>query len=59
MCAINCYDGFFEDQYNICQKCDPICGNCVKSSTTCLTCNDLFLYNNTCLKVCPNGYFED
>lgn len=45
----------------ICYLCDSTaCVNCVDTATTCTSCNfatnDRFLYNFTCLTLCPDGY---
>lgn len=47
----------------ICSPCDSHCLTCLSSITNCLTCNTSstypYLYNNTCLNSCPNGYYND
>lgn len=53
----NCPDKTFSENKN-CIKCDSSCDNCVSNSQNCTSCPaNTFLFFNSCLPSCPNGYF--
>jgi len=67
-CVSVCGSGYFIATFggsNTCTKCDSPCRTCQITSTTCLSCvqasvtNKYLSLNNTCLSLCPDGYYAD
>ena len=42
-----------------CTPCDTSCLTCQNQTTFCLSCSSTFLYNNTCVTTCPDGFYGD
>jgi proprotein convertase subtilisin/kexin type 5 len=63
-CITACLNGQYANTTsNACLLCSSICLTCVNSSTTCVTCSlansitPVYLFNNTCMEMCPIQYF--
>ncbi|EAR81858.2 zinc finger lsd1 subclass family protein (macronuclear) [Tetrahymena thermophila SB210] len=53
--CLSCYDGFFLNNNNECQICQPPCQNCVISANTCQSCIQNYTLNVTqslCFPIC-------
>jgi hypothetical protein len=60
-CLISCPDTYFLVNSSLsCSKCNAsACLTCQNSDSFCLICSSgKSLYNNTCLSVCPTGYYS-
>lgn len=59
-CVADCpLDLYLDNITRNCAGCTNSCATCVNSSTNCTSClNNLTLYNSTCLKNCPVGYYS-
>jgi hypothetical protein len=60
-CVDTCAAGYYLSA-NSCWLCDSSCSECTGTSTNCTKCSitnmiQYFLYNNTCLAVCPSFYY--
>lgn len=59
-CYNTCPPGTFITYTRVtCGPCSPICHTCSDSATFCLSCVSTYFFNNTCLTVCPNGFYGD
>lgn len=56
-CVFICPDGYFKNPVsNECEKCKENCKLC-KDSNTCYVCAEGYNFiNNTCVKICPDGF---
>ncbi|TRY60185.1 hypothetical protein DNTS_003795 [Danionella cerebrum] len=56
-----CPPNTFTDKNRKCQPCHKSCAQCSGAGKEhCISCNTKhFLLNQTCVPVCPNGYYED
>lgn len=59
ICVTSC-SGNFYNLSNTCVQCTSPCFGCTGSGTFCTSCiNTTYLYNNTCLTLCPAGFFQN
>jgi len=59
ICVTSC-SGNFYNLSNTCVQCTSPCFGCTGSGTFCTSCiNTTYLYNNTCLTLCPDGFFQN
>ncbi|EAR96178.2 surface protein (macronuclear) [Tetrahymena thermophila SB210] len=58
LCVQSCDSNEFLNALSQCQKCDNSCKTCDgSSSSNCKSCySNYYLYNKSCVPVCPNGY---
>ncbi|KAL4436185.1 hypothetical protein ABPG74_018169 [Tetrahymena malaccensis] len=59
ICELQCKDGFKPDTMKCCEI--QHCSQCNKSHQICDQCNENFpyLFQNSCRKECPEGYYQD
>jgi hypothetical protein len=62
-CLLDCPAHYIKNSTAVpmyCQICDISCGNCTTLATNCTSCAlNFYLYNFTCLAICPVGTFGD
>ena len=65
-CMAICPDGFYENYTNHhCEACDDKCSICTENSSYCQVCNseigpnEAFLFDSSCLSVCPAAFYEN
>ncbi|EAR96186.2 REJ domain protein (macronuclear) [Tetrahymena thermophila SB210] len=61
LCVEACDSNEFLNALSQCQKCDNSCKTCDSSSSSnCKSCySNFYLYNKSCVPVCPNGYSQN